>query len=463
MEEKDRYKVKHLFNRMAFGIRMEIPEIASFKVAKSLINAEKEFSPIKVTSAGKVQKSELIKLTAEDRRKLLKGRHEELRSLNVAWVNILAEESSYLKEKLAYFWHGHFACRNGIPLYMEDYVNMLRKDALSDFKTLLTEVIKSAAMLQFLNNQQNRKSHPNENFARELLELFTLGRGHYSELDVKEAARAFTGWGFNESGEFEFRERQHDFGEKIFLGEKGNFNGDDIIRIILQQKQCAIFVCTKFWKSFVSDEADAVAIKGLAEVYYNSGYKTDELFNSIMNSEWFYEEKHIGARIKSPIEMIVPFIRDFRLEFTSDTQLLTIQRILGQVLLFPPNVAGWSGGRNWIDSSSLVYRLKLARILLANEVDVIQPKDDGDVNGFAKMTGSVFKQDRMKVFSDWNSVYRKFENLTNPLSDVTNHVIALKDWTPDAELLSKYKVGEGSEGIKSMILHLMSLPEYQLC
>ncbi len=442
---------------------MEIPEIASFKVAKSLMNAEKEFSPIKVTSAGKVQKSELIKLTAEDRRKLLKGRHEELRSLNVAWVNILAEESSYLKEKLAYFWHGHFACRNGIPLYMEDYVNMLRKDALSDFKTLLTEVIKSAAMLQFLNNQQNRKSHPNENFARELLELFTLGRGHYSELDVKEAARAFTGWGFNESGEFEFRERQHDFGEKIFLGEKGNFNGDDIIRIILQQKQCAIFVCTKFWKSFVSDETDAVAIKGLAEMYYNSGYKTNELFNSIMNSEWFYEEKYIGARIKSPIEMIVPFIRDFRLEFTSDTQLLTIQRILGQVLLFPPNVAGWSGGRNWIDSSSLVYRLKLARILLANEVDVIQPKDDGDVNGFAKMTGSVFKQDRMKVFSDWTSVYRKFENLTNPLSGVTNHVIALKDWTTDAELLSKYKVGEGSEGIKSMILHLMSLPEYQLC
>lgn len=463
MEGKDQVKVKHLFNRMAFGLPMEQSELTSYGEAFKMIRLEKAFSPLKVTTAGKVLKTELINLSAEERKKLLKGRHEELRSLNVAWINLLAGTDSYLKEKLAFFWHGHFACRNGIPLYMEDYVNILRRDSLSDFKTLLTGVIKSAAMLQFLNNQQNRKSHPNENFARELMELFTLGRGNYSEMDVKEAARAFTGWGFNESGEFEFRERQHDFGEKIFLGEKGNFNGDDIIRIILKQKQCAVFICTKFWKSFISDEMDSEAIKRMAEAYYKSGYKTDELFNSIMNSDWFYEVKYIGARIKSPIELIVPLMRDFHLEFTSDTQLLTIQRILGQILLFPPNVAGWSGGRNWIDSSSLVYRLKLARILLANEADLIQPKDDGDVNGFAKMTGSVFKQDRMKVISDWKYIYNKFDGLPDPIPVVASHVIALNNWAPDAELLSKYKVGQGTEGIKSLILHLMSLPEYQLC
>src|SRR5204863_9435969 len=143
---------------------------------------------------------------------------------------------------MAFFWHGHFACRNLNVFYQQGLLDIIRRNALGSFRDMLHEVSKSAAMLNFLNNQQNKKDHPNENFAREVMELFTLGRGNYTENDIKEAARAFTGWGATIGGEFAFRKFQHDDGQKNVLGKTGRFDGDDVLSILLEHRQTASFI-----------------------------------------------------------------------------------------------------------------------------------------------------------------------------------------------------------------------------
>ena len=177
----------------------------------------------------------------------------------------MINSEAQLREKMSLFWHGHFACRVMNIYFQQQLLDIIRENALGNFGDLLHEVSKSPAMLSFLNNQQNKKQHPNENFAREVMELFTMGRGNYTEEDVKEGARAFTGWGFNLQGEFVYRPFQHDNGKKTFLGKTGNFDGDDIIDILLEQKQTAKFISQKIYKYFVNDTPDIEKIEWLAE------------------------------------------------------------------------------------------------------------------------------------------------------------------------------------------------------
>ncbi len=240
-------------------------------------------------------------------------------------------------------------------------------------------VSKSPSMLQFLNNQQNRKKKPNENFAREVMELFTMGRGNYTENDVKEAARAFTGWGFNLSGEFEFRKNQHDTDSKTVLGKTGNFDGDDVLNILLEQKQTAKYITKKIYKYFVNEKVDDEKVEWLSNRFYQNGYDIKKLMEDIFTADWFYEEKNIGTKIKSPIELLAGIRRLLPMEMENDQAQLLFQKTLGQILFYPPNVAGWPGGKNWIDSSSLMLRLRIPQILTANDVMDIQPKSDDDV------------------------------------------------------------------------------------
>ena len=165
-----------------------------------------------VEEAGRQQKRK--ELTADERKMIQKKQRESIRNLNLSWMEEMVKSSAQLREKMAFFWHGHFACRNLNIFYQQQLLDIIRRNALGNFRDMLHEVSKSAAMINFLNNNQNRKDHPNENFAREVMELFTLGRGHYTESDIKDAARAFTGWGANVQGEFIFRRFQHDAGSK---------------------------------------------------------------------------------------------------------------------------------------------------------------------------------------------------------------------------------------------------------
>jgi uncharacterized protein (DUF1800 family) len=397
---------------------------------------------------------------------------EDLKSLNLRWMEEMINSEAQFREKMSLFWHGHFAARVINILFQQDLLDTIRTNALGKFGDLLRDVSKSPTMLQFLNNQQNRKQKPNENFAREVMELFTMGRGNYTEQDVKEAARAFTGWGFNLQGEFVFRANQHDDGSKTFLGKTGNFDGDDIIDILLQQKQTAIFITKKIYRYFVNEKLDDQKITWLANRFYESDYDIKKLMEDIFTSDWFYEEKNIGSRIKSPIELLVGIRRLLPMELANSQSQLLFQRALGQILFYPPNVAGWPGGKTWIDSSTLMLRLRIPQIMAANEAINIRPKSDDDVM-MGQMTEAKIKaqQKAAKAISqgaavvDWELPVNLFESIPREqlLLKITETVLQTKGQL-SKDLLAKYMNTESRETyIKTAIIYLMSTPEYQLC
>jgi len=335
---------------------------------------------------------------------------------------------------------------------------------LANFGDLLREVSKSPAMLSFLNNQQNKKEHPNENFAREVMELFTMGRGHYSENDIKEGARAFTGWGFNLRGEFINRPFLHDSGKKTFLGKRGNFDGDDIIDILLEQKETAAFITQKVYKYFVNDTLDTGKIEWLANRFYQSGYDIKKLLADIYTSDWFYSDKNIGTRIKSPVELLVGIRRLIPMELEKPEAQLLFERALGQILFYPLNVAGWPGGKNWIDSSALMLRMRIPQILTDADDFVVKPKDDDDTMMGMEGVDSRPKPAQVNATVDWDAVIKVFdktpkEELMQKISDV---VLQTKNKITPA-ILNKYVNRQARDVyIKTTMVELMSTPEYQL-
>jgi uncharacterized protein (DUF1800 family) len=408
---------------------------------------------------------QMQKLSQEQKKQLRKQSVEDLKNLNLTWLNEMINSEAQLREKMSLFWHGHFATRVINIYFQQQLLNVIRQNALGNFGDLLRQVSKSPAMLSFLNNQQNRKQHPNENFAREVMELFTMGRGNYTETDIREAARAYTGWGFNVRGEFVDRKFLHDNGSKTFLGKTGNFDGDDIIDIILEQKVTAKFITSKIYKYFVNDTVDEQKVEHLAEKFYRNNYNLRKLMNEIFLSDWFYEEKNIGTRIKSPVELIVGIRRFIPMELQKPEAQLLFQRVLGQILFYPPNVAGWPGGKNWIDSSALMFRMRLSQILTNAEEFLITPKEDDDVMMGKEGVDKNAKANQLQVNVDWNSVVKVFEqtsrdNLSQKISDF---VLQTKD-SVNPNVLKRYVDNTSREGfIKSSIIELMSTPEYQLC
>jgi uncharacterized protein (DUF1800 family) len=320
-------------------------------------------------------------------------------------------------------------------------------------------------MLSFLNNQQNNKKHPNENFAREVMELFTMGRGNYTEVDIKESARAYTGWGFNLKGEFVNRPLLHDTGKKTFLGKTGNFNGDDAIDIILEQKATAKFITQKIYKYFVNDNVDTEKVNALAEKFYQSNYDLKKLITDIFTSDWFYIEKNIGIRIKSPVELIVGVRRLIPMELEKPEAQLLFQRTLGQVLFYPPNVAGWPGGKNWIDSSALMLRMRLPQILTNADEFIIKPKDDDDVMMGMESADRKPKVNQLRVTVDWPGVIKVFDKTKREsLMKKVSEVVLQTSGSIPSTVLNRYVDNTSRDTyIKTTMIELMSTPEYQLC
>ncbi|MEO9021673.1 MAG: DUF1800 domain-containing protein [Ginsengibacter sp.] len=413
-----------------------------------------------VQDLGRVQN-----LTQEQKKQLRVLSAESIKNLNLTWLSEMINSESQLREKMSLFWHGHFACRVVNIYFQQQLLNVIRDNALGNFGDLLREVSKSPAMLSFLNNQQNNKKHPNENFAREVMELFTMGRGNYTEVDVKEGARAYTGWGFNLNGEFVDRPFLHDTSSKTFLGKTGNFDGDDVIDIILEQKATAKFITRKIYKYFVNENIDNERVELLATGFYQSNYDLQKLMNDIFMSEWFYNEKNIGARIKSPVELIVGVRRLVPMELENPEVQLLFQRVLGQVLFYPPNVAGWPGGKSWIDSSSLVFRMRLPQILTNAEEFLITPKDDDDVMMGREGVDKKAKPRQLRATIDWDSVVKVFDKTSREdLSQKVNGIILQTKDLINPNVLKRYVDNTSRESfIKSTIAELMSTPEYQMC
>jgi uncharacterized protein (DUF1800 family) len=288
------------------------------------------------------------------------------------------------------------------------------------------------------------------------LELFTLGNENYSEKDIKEAARAFTGYNHTRAGEYQFRKLQHDFEEKEFLDSKGNFDGDDIIDIILTKKQCARFICTKIYKYFVNETLDKEHIEEMTTIFYK-GYNIEKLMRFVFLSDWFYDAKNIGSKIKSPIELLVGMNKIVPVKFTDDKGLLYLQKLLGQVLLRPPNVAGWKGGKTWIDSNTIMIRLKLASVLLNNAIIALEEKGDFEDSFQMYYDKMNRRKKKLDTTPNWNVFERQFKNTT--IGELRDTLILCDLNNGTQQLLNQLKI----DTKKAYCIQLMSLPEYQLC
>ncbi len=399
----------------------------------------------------------LVKGDKDAKKQFMQMQRDEEKALNVAWINRMSTTDAVLREKMTLFWHNHFACRSKDSFSAQQLNNIQRSNALGNFRELLLEVSKSPAMLQFLNNQQNKKGHPNENFARELMELFTIGRGNYTEQDVKESARAFTGWGFNKDGQFIFRQPQHDDGEKTFLGKTGNLNGEDIINRLLEQKQTAVFISTKLYKYLVNEIPDPAHVNAMADVFYNGKYEIKPLLEFVFTAPWFYQEQNTGNLIKSPVEFLVGLNRQFYITYQRPEVLLQFQKVLGQVLFYPPNVAGWPGGKNWIDSSSLMYRLKIPSTLLNGGLIDFKGKADPEEEAYIATSRNQqqFVNSKVQAQPDWD---RLFRSMPPGISKIETAAFMLQPKPGD--LLIK-NLNEAA-GTKALLIELVSTPEYQL-
>jgi uncharacterized protein DUF1800 len=302
----------------------------------------------------------------------------ETQRLGLWWANRMLASRRPLEEKLTLFWHGHFATgENKVRDYrmMLQQNEMFRARASGAFRDLLVGILKDPAMLVYLDNGENVKAHPNENFGRELLELFTMGVGNYSEHDVREAARAFTGW-TNDVLTFKFDSSQHDFGPKTFLGRTGPFDGEDIVDTILAQPVTAEFMASKIYRYFVRDEIDPATRAALGRTYRDSGYQMKPLLKQIFLSKDFYSPAAVATQIKSPVHLVVSTYK--KLSFREVPTIPDFGRMtasLGQSLFDPPNVAGWAGGRTWITPSTLLNRGNLFRSVLFPDVKGFRPPD----------------------------------------------------------------------------------------
>ena len=479
-----RIKNQHLLWRAAFGPMAEnaadLDTISTKNMWELLLKTSgKEPAKINVANnlfdgvfKGVQDLSQFDKLSKDQKKEMQMQSRKDLKNLNLRWMDEMINSEAQFREKMSLFWHRHFACRGFNVFYQQQLLDIIRVNALGKFSDLLKEVSKSPAMLQFLNNQQNRKQHPNENFAREVMELFTMGRGNYTEEDIKEAARAFTGWGFNLQGEFVFRQFQHDSGSKTFFGKTGNFDGDDIIDILLQQKQTANYITKKVYRYFVNEKVDTEKVAWLADRFYQSDYDIKKLMDDIFTSDWFYDDKNIGTKIKSPVELIVGMRRLLPMTLQNDAAQLIFQRALGQILFYPPNVAGWPGGKNWIDSSTLMLRLRIPQIITSNEAINIRPKNDDDTmmgqmieNQISDRLNKSYADKGSTAIVDWAAVATVFESVPREslLPKISDTVLQTRNRVSTG-LLAKYINNDSRENyVKTAIIYLMSTPEYQLC
>ncbi len=276
------------------------------------------------------------------------------------WVDHMLNTHSPFLERMTLFWHNHFPSsidKTQQVSFLHKQNLLLRKHALGNFGKMLHAIAKDPAMLVYLDGYLSTKEEPNENFGRELLELFTIGIGHYKESDMRAAARAFTGWGIDDkTGRYVFRSKDHDHGVKTFLGTRGNLNGEHIINILLKHPRTAERIAEKMWHEFISiSQPDKRVIRQWAQAFRGSNYDIPTLMKAVLNSPAFWAKENRGALIKSPIELTLGTLR--ALPYSPDHHDLAHNlNIMGQAVFNHPSVKGWAGGKDWVSTQSLLRR-----------------------------------------------------------------------------------------------------------
>lgn len=401
------------------------------------------------------------------RQELQRGNREAMGKTMGWWMERMANGPYPMHEKLVLFWHGHFTTgaqeeRRASLMWQQNELH--RRMAAGNFREYVRQISRDPAMLDYLNNSQNKKEHPNENYARELMELFTLGRDQYTENDIKEAARAFTGWA-HDGDEYIFRARDHDAGVKTFQGRTGNFSGDDVIEIILQNKACAPYIAGRLWNYFAFEpaEGDKEMLESLGNVMRENGWEMRPLLRTLLISRAFYSPRAMGTQIKSPIQLVVGTVRMLDLDFPAFRLLHSQLNQMGQVPLAPPNVKGWPGGRLWINTSTLFVRYNTGVWLTGGEIPALIASRRGGAERTVK------RADRREAEQNGGVVLRpEIAALDTPEQVADYWVRRLIQRPVEAEKIKTLAASLGGNAkneaaVKKMIQLIVSTPDYQLC
>lgn len=371
---------RHLLTRTGFGASpLQIAEFARYSRREAV---ERLFSGTSATTQSPPPAEVLeyvsprrFRDASEDEKKAMQ---RDLRQrgflLRAWWLSEMANASAPLTERMTLFWHNHFTSsleKVKAPVLMARQNQLLRRHALGNFSEMLHAVGRDPAMLVYLDGAQSRKGQPNENFAREVMELFTLGEGHYTEQDIKEAARAFTGWSIEpETGEFRWRPFAHDDGVKTVLGQTGRLDGDSVLDVLLARPETAEFIVAKLWREFVSPTPSSGEVRRISAGFRDSGYRIAPTLRALLLSDAFWATENRAVLVKSPIDLVVGTLRTLDMAPTDAAAALPYVFATAQMdqnLLAPPNVKGWPGGDVWINSKTLLARRQFVERLLRDE------------------------------------------------------------------------------------------------
>ncbi len=356
----NRQRASHLFRRIGFGASLQRTEEALTSSPDQIVDQMIDEAialplPPPPDWANKTQ-SEYSDFNTEA--------NQERIDWAIQWINDMIQHG--FREKMALFWHNHFVTQVEsylCPSWMYQYHRLLQQFALGNFKSFLIEIGKTPAMLVYLNGVQNTRLDPNENYARELYELFTLGRDNgYTQTDIEETARALTGWnGFSSlCAPIEYAGFLHDNGEKTIFGQTGNWDYEDVHNLLFEQRgdEIATYICTKLYRHFVHPQVDEAIVDGLAQTFKENDFEIAPVLRQLLKSEHFFDDAIIGTQFKSPFEYYLTFINDGELPYNREIiePIGFFTALLGQQLFSPPDVAGWPGNRSWIDGNTLTTR-----------------------------------------------------------------------------------------------------------
>jgi len=376
-QEMGPQEARHLLNRTGFDAQLrEIDEFAKLTrregVERLLAGVRTgALTPPPAWAREWTDPRRVRAMGEDERRAFVRLQVERGLELKAWWLTEMLATPSPLTERMTLFWHNHFTSSlqkvRSPPLMLRQNA-LLRRHALGNFGELLHAVSRDPAMLVYLDSATSRRGQPNENFARELMELFTLGEGKYGEQDIKEAARAFTGWSIDlDTGEHVFRPRIHDDGVKTVLGRTVR-SGDEVLDVLLARPETAEYVAARLWREFVSPQPQPEELKRLAAVFRDGQYDTRGVLRALLLSPAFWAPENRAALIKSPVELVIGTMRQLNVGVNDPLPFAFLLRALGQDVLSPPNVKGWPGGEAWINASTLLARKQfLERLLRVDE------------------------------------------------------------------------------------------------
>jgi uncharacterized protein (DUF1800 family) len=365
-----------------------------------------------------------------------------------------------LLEKMTLFWHNHFAtsiAKVQVVSRMYNQNLLLRKHALGKFQPFLLDISKDAAMLAYLDSDSNVKGKPNENYARELMELFSLGVGNYTEKDIREAARAFTGW-HTEADSFSFNRMFHDDDTKTVLSQTGPWDGSDVVRIVLEQKAAANFLVRKLYRYFISElvEPPMTLLGPLADAFRKSEYDIGRLVETILRSRHFYSAYAYRQRVKSPVEYVLGAAKEVCGGRVLPRALVTQVEAMGQNLFAPPNVKGWEGGKSWLNTATLLFRHNFAQDLAigSGELTTTEESDNEAVGAPKNLSATIRHEgltDADKIVALLAEVLLQGDIGEENVKKLTAYV---KEGTPQGNELD--------QRVRETIHAIMTMPEYQL-